>query len=320
MTGSIDLPCRMAALGNWSPEMHLWGIDITKSAMSLSRTAFSCCDGSGLRIVDSGQKEASMCGLLARWGRLTWFVQQVKSLDSGGILPLTGSCHRGHDDEVVRNKSRCLTSMVNLFFRDELKELLQGDKGKILDTRKLKKRMHIGLAAAEAEAVIDGVFNDFFWQIGAALIWHFDMVVLPFRIAALARSAPSSKLPVVPLPVATWDELLRKHPGKRKLILIDGVTELWNPNRLESLEATIAFASERQIPLWMHDESSEASEMDESAKSADRSFRGSLNRKLGQLRSKPAIEWLSEQSLSRLDELTAVVRRAPNPRGIPEIV
>lgn len=320
MKSSSDITCRMAALGQWSPEMHMWGVDFSTSSMSLSRTAFSCCDANGLKIVDAGLKTATMCGLLARWGRLTWFLQQIKALAPGESLPLIGACQRGHDDEAVRSKSRCLAGMVNLFFKDELRELLQGNKGKIVDTRKLKKRMHLGLAAVEAEALIDRVFQDFFWQIGAALIWHFDMVVLPFRIAGLARSAPSSKLPLVTLPVATWDELLRKHPGKRKLLLIDGVTELWNPNRLEALEATIAFASERQIPIWMHDESTDVSETVESAKSQDRSFRGSVNRKLGQLRSRPAVEWLSDQSLSRLEELSALERRQPNHRGIPEIV
>jgi hypothetical protein len=213
-----------------------------------------------------------------------------------------------------------MLNMLNFFFKDELKDLLKAEKGKILDTRKLKKRIQLGLATTESEAMIDSSFQHILFQIGAALIWHFDLVVLPFRIPGLARSAPSSKLPMLPLPVAAWDELIRKNPGKRKMILLDGVIELWNPNRLELLEAAIAFASERQIPVWMFDDSSDVAGVNEAAKAPDRSFRGSMNRKLGQLRSRPATQWLSEQSLSRLGELVSLEPSRPNPQGIPEIV
>jgi hypothetical protein len=320
MASSVDVQCRVSALGNWSTEMHLWGVDFSASAILLSRKAFACCEGDGVKILDRQTKTAALCGLSARWGRLTWFLQQLKTLDAAESITLYGAGQRGAGDELSRNKVRCMLNMLNFFFKDELKDLLKAEKGKILDTRKLKKRIQLGLATTESEAMIDSSFQHILFQIGAALIWHFDLVVLPFRIPGLARSAPSSKLPMLPLPVAAWDELIRKNPGKRKMILLDGVTELWNPNRLELLEAAIAFASERQIPVWMFDDSSDVAGLNEAAKAPDRSFRGSMNRKLGQLRSRPATQWLSEQSLSRLGELVSLEPSRPNPQGIPEIV
>ncbi|MEI6833012.1 MAG: hypothetical protein WCL28_03380 [bacterium] len=320
MASSSDAQCRVSALGNWSKEMHLWGVDFTASAISLSRQAFACCEGDGVKILDRQSKTAMLCGLSARWGRLTWFLQQLKALDAAESITLMGAGLRGVDDELNRNKVRCMLNMLNLFFKDELRDLLNAEKGKILDVRKLKKRMQLGLVASESETMIDASFQHILFQIGAALIWHFDLVVLPFRIPGLARSAPSSKLPKIPLPVVAWDDLIRKNPAKRKMILLDGVTELWNPNRLELLEAAIAFASERQIPLWIFDDSSDVAGVNETAKAPDRSFRGSMNRKLGQLRSRPATQWLSEQSLSRLGELVFLEASKPNPTAIPEIV
>jgi hypothetical protein len=320
MASSSDALCRVSALGNWSKEMHLWGVDFTASAISLSRKAFACCEGDGVKILDRQSKMAMLCGLSARWGRLTWFLQQLKALDAAESITLMGAGQRGVDEELNRNKVRCMLNMLNLFFKDELKDLLEAEKGKILDARKLKKRMQLGLAASESETMIDASFQHILFQIGAALIWHFDLVVLPFRMPGLARSAPSSKLPKILLPVVAWDDLIRKNPAKRKMILLDGVTELWNPNRLELLEAAIAFASERQIPLWIFDDSSDVTGANETVKAPDRSFRGSMNRKLGQLRSRPATQWLSEQSLSRLGELVFLEARKPNPTGIPEIV
>ena len=320
MVTSSDVQCRVPALGNWSKEMHLWGVDFTASSISLSRKAFACCEGDGIKILDRQAKTAELCGLSARWGRLTWFLQQLKPMDAAESITLLGAGQRSADDELSRNKVRCMLSMLNFFFKDELKDLLKSEKGKILDARKLRKRMQMGLATSESEAMIDASFQHVLFQIGAALIWHFDLVVLPYRIPGLARSAPSSKLPMLPLPVAAWDDLIRKNPAKRKMILLDGVTELWNPNRLELLEAAIAFASERQIPLWIFDDSSDVAGVNETAKAPDRSFRGSMNRKLGQLRSRPATQWLSEQSLSRLGELVFLETSKPNPKGIPEIV
>ena len=320
MTSNRGIPCRLTLLSNWSQETHLLGVDVTASKMSLSRASFSCCDVDGLKISDVAQKSATFCRLLALWGRLTWFFQQVSSIDPSQPTPLWTASQTADQDDNVRRIARCVVSVMGVFFKDELKNLLLEKKGKIVETKKFRKRIGLALGATETESTIDTALKCFLWQVGAALIWHFDALILPLRISGAPRSAPSGALPPVVVPVAAWDDLLKRHPGKRKMILVDGVTELWNPSRLELLEGVIAYASERQIPLWIFDESAELVSISDVPKSQERSFRGGISRRLDQKRQKPAVEWLSGQSLSRLGELTSWEKTRSNTSGIPEIV
>ena len=80
------------------------------------------------------------------------------------------------------------------------------------------------------------------------------MCVLPFRVGAVKAARDGARDATRTLPVSLWSETLTKNPGIRRLMIIDGVSELWNPNRLEIMEALISFASEHKVPVWVFDD------------------------------------------------------------------
>lgn len=320
MTDLRDMSCRLGALSSWSAEMHLWGLDVIDAQVTLSRQAFSCCGGDGLLVFNNQAKEARLCGLSSRWGLLSKFLLQIRDMDAGHAFELSVPDRNNRHHEAKKAKHRCTMNTMKLLLRDELKDFLHAEKGKILDAKSLRNKIQVSLSPSESEVIISDVFRDVFWHLGATLTWHFDCLILPFRLAGSNKVNGGSTPSHAVLPVALWDDLIARHPQKRKLMLLDGVSELWNATRLERLEALIAFASERRIPVWIMDDSTDGISPAQSLKLNDRSFRSNMNKRLESLRSKPALQWLSDQSLSRLSELSRINLQAPKSREIPEIV
>lgn len=320
MTDLRDIACRLAALSSWSAEMHLWGLEVIDSQVTLSRQAFSCCGGDGILVLNNQAKEARLCGLSSRWGLLAQFLQQIRVMDAGHAFELSVPDRNNRHDEAKKAKHRCTMNTMKFLLRDEFKDFLHSEKGKILDARSLRNKIQVSLSPSESEALISDVFRNVFWHLGATLTWHFDCLILPFRLAVSNNVSSGTTPSHAGLPVALWDDLIARHPQKRKLMLLDGVSELWNAARLERLEALIAFASERRIPVWIMDDSTDGISPAQSLKLNDRSFRSNMNKRLESLRSKPALHWLSDQSLSRLSELSAINISSHKSREIPDIV
>jgi hypothetical protein len=93
--------------------------------------------------------------------------------------------------------------------------------------------------------------------------------------------------------------------------MVDGVSELWHPNRLELMEALISYASERRIPLWIFEDQSGNVEMPSSGRVSDKSFRSGVNKRLSELRGRSAVDWITAQARSRLSEVCEVAESMP---------
>jgi hypothetical protein len=122
------------------------------------------------------------------------------------------------------------------------------------------------------------------------------------------------------VPVSSWDALLDKSGAMHKVIMVDGVSELWHPNRLELIEGLISFASERRIPLWIFEDPVSDAIASPNSRISDKSFRGGVNKRLSELRSRSASDWITAQGRSRLSEVCDVSERASKPSEIPPIV
>jgi hypothetical protein len=122
------------------------------------------------------------------------------------------------------------------------------------------------------------------------------------------------------VPVNSWDSLLDKSGAMHKVIMVDGVSELWHPNRLELIEGLISFASERKIPLWIFEDPVSDATAPQNSRTPDKSFRSGVNKRLSELRSRSASDWITAQGRSRLSEVCDVSERASKPSGIPPIV
>jgi hypothetical protein len=312
-------PCRLEALSNWSPQFHLFGLEFADNHVSLRHKYFSCCDGSGVQITSSEQKTARVCPLSSRWAAVSTYFKQIYSFCPDAQKKYFTDTNSDADSSNTKGINRLYLSMIELIFREELESFLHSKKGKVFDEFTVQKKLKIKLGAQTPDHHIEHIFPNLFWQIGACLIWHYDTLVLPYTGIYPKKSATTVSSAAL-LPIGHWDDLMMRHPNKRSLLLIQGVQELWNSTNLERLEGVIAFASERKVPIWLVDSSKQSAGASESPSTEQRSFRANMNQKIERLRQKSALEWLSQQSLSRLSELTLLPEVKSKPPIIPTIV
>jgi hypothetical protein len=180
------------------------------------------------------------------------------------------------------------------FFKRHLDAILRADRGQIIN-------------AAHTPSIPAGLGANLPWTLAATIGWHFEVLTL------------ITKLGDGTVPFNHWNELLGKFHGSRVIVMIDGVTELWTPARLEALEAIIGFASERLLPVWLFETQGSAKSSQADPQKA-RSFKSAVNKRLTEIRGKSTVDWLSEQCHGRLREICAVPARSTRASGIPEFV
>ena len=285
--------CRIAFLEKWTPQNHLWGLNIGQNGIYLDRNNFSCCGGDGIVIDPKNKKDASFCGLSRRWNLMFSLMKQWKTSVRGEANPwieMMDQEDSGHQSQ----KNICLEG----FLKQHLDQWINSSRGSIFTSRTLKN------APKSLE-------SNLIWVIASVLAWHFEIVVLVARVSD----------PV--MPINYWQELLAKHHQARAIFLIEGTAELWNPARLEALEAVIAFASERQIPIWIQDLNQGASGQSPGADqpaSKSRSFKSVIANRIDKQKHKPLIQWLSAQGKSRLSELCNLPEDEKQPSNIPDFL
>ena len=295
--------CRVNFLKKWSPESHFFGLIASEQGLALNPTLFSCCGGDGVMVDPNNPKDASLCGLKRRWNLLfnvveAWTDMRVKRNETGReehFKPLWSQ------NPVA--SSRRIKSLVFLFNR-HLDGFLRSSKGSVVKASELTTH-----TSAEDRMP---------WLAAATMAWHFETLVLVARIG------------VSPLPFLHWTEMLEKHPQVRTVVMVESVSELWAPNRLESLEAIISFASERLLPIWLFEDSLSSavsgSHNQNTSKETSgdrihpRSFKAGMNKRMASIKSKPVIDWLSEQGRSRLSEICEISKLTAPDMGIPELV
>lgn len=320
MTFSASQPCRLAALSTWSPSMHLWGIAFGKNQASLESSAFSCCGGSGIQVIQDMRRDARICALSNRWSLVVSFLDQFRAFFSEIDL----SFLTRNDDPSSKIQSATQTYMsafLKTLLADELPSFLNASRGKVFESVAIKKRL-AGLAiSSDLEREFDLLLSKMLWALGLVLIWHHGLLVLPFNLSSSSKIKPiEARVPNV-VPVSAWNQLINKNHTMRRIMFIGGVHELWRPEKVELLDALIAFASEKKIPIWMMDLSSTNSSGDASFSSTrEKSFRAGVDRKLSEIRAKPSVEWLGPQALSRLSEICEFKKAASKPSIIPDIV
>ena len=174
-----------------------------------------------------------------------------------------------------------------------LDALLRADRGRIVTRQDNDKSKDLGLP----------------WSLAALLGWHFEVATLVTRIGAET------------VPVQLWSDIMRRFPKTRTVVMIDGVSDMWNPARVEALEAIIAFASERRLPVWIFECVADSSPRNVEP-SSSRGFKNAVKGRIAQTKAKPAISWLSDQGLSRLSELCVVggLRSQSQVHSIPDQV
>ncbi len=295
--------CRVAFLKKWSPESHFFGLIASEQGLTLNQTLFACCGGDGVMVDPQNPRNASLCGLKRRWNLLfniieAWTNMRVQRNETGReehFKPLWSQSPEA--------SSRRVKAIDGLFNR-HLDCFLRSSKGVVVKAAEMTS-----LTSSEDRLP---------WLAAATMAWHFETLVLVARIG------------VSPLPFLHWAEMLEKHPNVRSIIMVESVSELWSPNRLEALEAIISFASERRIPIWLFEDAISASRSGTNQTSSTkeskesgaqpRSFKASMNKRMTNIKSKPAIDWLSEQGRSRLSEICNVQQFLPQETGIPHLV
>ncbi len=318
MSPSESTPCFLRSLGKWSPETHLLGLKSTANGVTLDKVSFNCCDGQGIQVDASSPRSASLCSLMRRWSRLSSFLSQI-GLEPDDPTNILFGHHRGDFAKNERDLWEKGLRNIQLFCRDNLDGLLRRTRGQIIDMSRYpwsKDRGAVTSDGSTAEATTPRLAL----IVGAILIWHFEACVLPFRMGYARNNSGPGLSNFSMVPVSSWDALLDKSGATPKVIMVDGVSELWHPNRLELIEALISFASERRIPLWIFEDPVSEATAAPNSKISDKSFRSGVNKRLSELRRRSASDWITVQGRSRLSEVCDVSNSALKPSGIPPIV
>lgn len=284
----------MEFIGRWALESHLWGVVANSEGIQLDRMAFSCCGGDGIIVESLQHKDAKLCGLTRRWSLLTNVFRQsgLAEEKAAAFWQQVFLKDPDADKSAVEHEIKALMS-------EYADEWLGSSKGTLFTWN----------SPGPGASVIRPYLGA---TIASILSWHYERVVL------IAR--PGDR----PLPINLWNELLEKFPGSRKLLLVDAASDLWNPSKLEPLEAVIAFAYERSLPIWIHFEpqgsgASPAGGDTEPARKA-RSFRQAVSSRLDEIRQKNPLQWMSPQSQSRLQEICTLPLKSQQGAIIPEFI
>jgi hypothetical protein len=269
-----DTPgCRLQILKRWSPESHFWGVVAAGGRITLDRSVFQCCDGSGVYVDPTSPRDARLCGLSKRWSLLSGLIEHWQLLEQKSIGTLPPA------------------KTIQQFSAPYFDACLRQDRGKIVALAEDTKSKDLSAP----------------WALASVLAWHFEVLPLITRIGSGT------------IPMQWWTDLIKRFPGARTLVLVDGVTDMWNPARVEAIEAVIAFASERRLPLWLFERRSELSASASDA-ATRRGFKNAVKNRIDQTRAKSALSWLSEQGLSRLAELCEIELPRPQTLKIPDQV
>lgn len=292
MTSDTVQPCRIEFLNRWSVESHLWGTSAGALGLELDKKLFACCNGDGLRVESVAEKTARLCGLSRRWNLLVNISRQLstapeKTSEFWSLVSLKQSVERQAPQEIGK------------IIAERLDEWLNAGKGRIFS---LPREGDSGRNVSTNLPAI----------IGSILSWHFERVVL------IAKAGESQ------LPVNLWQDLLTRHSTARAIMLVEAAPDLWNASKLEPLEAAIAFAYERRIPIWIYYSAGQnLSAQSHEAKDPQRksrSFRQAVSSRLEGLRQKSPEAWLSSQALSRLSEICVTKGVESDRRDIPEYI
>lgn len=290
MTGVVSNNCRLFFLRHWSPTNHLWGLKMTDVEVAIDRNLFSCCGGSGVLVETSQSRDAQLCGLSRRWHLIANLLAQKNRSSGESILP-----NRWIKESLTSTQLKTLEAL----FASHLSDFLNGGVGKVF-----------ALPASPGNAC--SRIDDFGWILAATLAWHFELVVLV------------ADLRVLPIPLNHWQDLMTRFHKSKVIVLVDGAEELWNPTRLEALELVIAFASEKCIPVWIHQMnlSTPASKTEggSTGEARARSFRSQISKRIADQKQKPVVHWLSDHGKSRLRELCRFYEISGNSTKIPDIL
>jgi hypothetical protein len=296
----------------------MFGLSASAIGVTLDKAVFNCCDGQGIQMVMSSPRSASQCSLMRRWSRLSTFLSQIglnpddpNNVLFGQLCPDCGQKTTQLWNEGLQN--------FQLFCRDNLDGLLRYGRGRVVDLARYSRKLDVdtrGLQALSSETPVPRLAL----LAGAVLIWHFDICVLPFRMGHPRQNMTSSAANFSLVPVSSWDSLIDRSGVSHKLIIVDGVSELWHPNRLELMEALISYAAERRIPLWIFEDQPSNANQALNNSISDKSFRTGINKRLAGLRSRNTCDWITAQGRSRMSEVCDVGEVATKDAGIPTIV
>jgi hypothetical protein len=294
------------------------GLKSTANGIALDKTAFSCCDGQGIQVTIAPTRSASQCSLMRRWSRISSFLSNLglEPQDPSNILFGHQAGDSAQDGSDLYDSG---LHSLQLFCRDHLDGLLRRTRGQIIDMNRYPQKLSRMEGSREASN-FETSRPRLAMLAGAILIWHFDACVLPFRMGHSRNNGSLGPTSFSMVPVSSWDALLDRSGSIHKVIMVDGVSELWHPNRLELMEALISYASERRIPLWIFEDQSGNVEMPSSGRVSDKSFRSGVNKRLSELRGRSAVDWITAQARSRLSEVCEVAESMPKDTGIPTIV
>lgn len=294
MTLDLQNPCRITFLNRWTDENHLWGLSFESDTLQLRKDFFSCCDGAGIHVNPQNFSEATLCGLTRRWNFVNEILMMLKDFKSFDDI-LT----RPHALLVQTDKT--FHESLRVFMEQMLDGILRSSKGRVVG-KALSSRFGSHL-------------NRGIGVIALVLGWHFN--VLP-----LLMDAESSQLPV-----GKWEDLMKRHANARRVLILYNLGELWHPNRLEMVEATISFASERSIPIWLiekynQDQRAETQNADDpqTRLKEKQSFKAAINQRLKKAKAKPLTQYLSLHAQSRLSEICFYNRESAKPVHIPDQV
>lgn len=300
--------------------MHLWGISIGQTQASLDSKAFSCCGGTGIQVIHEMGRDACICSLSNRWSLVVSFLGQFRAFFPESDL----SFFSGNSEPSSKSQTTTQISIIAILktlLADELPSFINASRGRVFDSAVIKKRIGGVAVSSDPEGEIDLLLSKMLWAIGLVLIWHYGLLVLPFNLTSSSKMQPlEARAPSV-VPVSAWNQLINKNHGMRRIMFIGGVHELWRPEKVELLDALIAFASEKKIPIWMMDLSSANSSVGTRFNSPrEKSFRAGVDKKLSEIRTKPSVDWLGPQALSRLSEICEFKKLESKPSIIPDIV
>ena len=318
MSSSESTACLLRSLGKWSPETHLLGLKSKSNGVTLDSASFTCCDGQGIQVDASSPRSASQCSLMRRWSRFSTFLSQI-GLEPDDTTNILFGHHSGDFTKNERDLWEKGLRNLQLFCRENLDGLLRRTRGQIIDMSRYPWILERGAATADSSSA-GASTSRLAMIVGAILIWHFEACVLPFRMGHARSNSRPGLANFSMVPVNSWDALLDKSEATHKVIIVDGVSELWHPNRLELIEGLISFASERKIPLWIFEDPMIDATAAPNPKNADKSFRSGVNKRLSELRGRSTSDWITEQGKSRLSEVCDVIESASKPSVIPPIV
>ncbi|MCX6117821.1 MAG: hypothetical protein NT027_09780 [Proteobacteria bacterium] len=285
-TSPVSIQCKLPQLKFWNAENHFNGLIFHETSVEIDPKFFSCCLGTGSIFPIDKTEAAVSCAVRFRLILMIDVLMQAEKLWFG--LNVAQALGLNKSSLPASAKSQ-IEKAVDRWRKLHLSTLLQGRKGRLI--------------ADEVEIQIskDKSMSDTIASLCSA-VWHDDVGIL------LHVHGQNT------IQTTRWIDMIRRHPGKRFVLFVCDIHDLWEPQRLDEFEQLVSFASMVNLPTWLslrrqsktqtnQNLAADRPDPNQSVPVVGRKLKESLEKRISNLRKQNIEDLISIQCLSKLREI-----------------